>query len=137
MLYNIPIHRPETNLNFSSSSSCPLDTLFAWAAPPPLPPPAPAQPPLPVDPVDRRDWEDYGFDQDVPGSPPSDVDIDIALAALLKGLPGINAEELDDLLKDLPMPEPGAKGGISVKEAAEVCCICYIPCYIIGYITCY
>ena len=55
------------------------------------------------------------------------------LAALLKGLPGIDAEELDGLLKDLPMPEPGAKGGISVKEVAEVCFICYIG----GYITCY
>ena len=44
---------------------------------------------------------------------PSDDDIDIVLAALLKGLPGIDAEELDGLLKDLPMPEPGAKGGIS------------------------
>ena len=52
------------------------------------------------------------------------------LAALLKGLPGIDAEELDGMLKDLPMPEPGAKGGISVKEAAEVCFICYIVCYI-------
>ena len=59
------------------------------------------------------------------------------LAALLKGLPGIDAEELDGLLKDLPIPEPGAKGGISVKEAAEVCFICYIVCYIISYITCY
>ena len=62
------------------------------------------------------------------------------VAALLKGLPGppgIDAEELDGLLKDLPMPEPGAKGGISVKEAAEVCFICYIVCYIICYITCY
>ena len=114
-----------------------LTHFLACSAPPPPPLPAPAQQLLPVDPVDRRDWEDYGFDQDVPGSPPSDVDIDIALAALLKGLPGINAEEFDDLLKDLPMPEPGAKGGISVKEAAEVCFICYIVCYIIFYITCY
>ena len=69
--------------------------------------------------------------------PPSDDDIDIVLAALLKGLPGIDAEELDGLLKDLPMPEPGAKGGISVKEAAEVCFICFIVCHIICYITCY
>ena len=35
------------------------------------------------------------------------------------------------------MSEPGAKGGISVKEAAEVCFICYIVCYDICYITCY
>ena len=59
------------------------------------------------------------------------------LAALFKGLQGIDAEELDGLLNDLPISEPGAKGGISVKEAAEVCFICDIACYIICYITCY
>ena len=85
-----------------------LTHFFACSAPPPPPPPAPAQPLLPVNPVDHRDWEDYGFDQDVPVPPTSDDDIDIVLAALLKGLPGIDAEELDGLLKDLPMPEPGA-----------------------------
>ena len=69
--------------------------------------------------------------------PPSDDDINIVLAALLKGQPGIDAEELDGLLKDLPMPEPGAKGVISVKKAAEVCFIFYMVCYIICYITCY
>ena len=90
-----------------------------------------------MDPVDRRDWEDYGFDEDLPGSPPSCDDMDMALAALLKRLLGNNAEELDGLLKDLPMPEPGEKGGIAVKEAAEVCFICYIVCYIVCYITCY
>ena len=133
MLYNIPIHTPETNLIFCSSSSCPLDMFFAGAAPPPPPQPAPDQPPLPVDPSDCRHWEDYGVDQDVPGSLPSDDDIYIVLAALLKGLQGIYAQELDGLLKDLPMPDSGAKGGISVKEAAKVCFKCYIACYIICY----
>ena len=81
-----------------------LTHCFACSAPPPLPPPAPraAQPLLPEYPVDRRDWEDYGFNQDVPVSPPSDDDIGIVLAALLKGLPVINTKELDGLLKDLP-----------------------------------
>ena len=73
----------------------------------------------------------------MPGSPTSSDDIDIVLAALLKGLPGIDAEELDGLLKDLPIPEQCAKGGISVKEAAEVCFICYIVCEIGCYIACY
>ena len=73
----------------------------------------------------------------MPGSPTSGDDIDIVLAALLKGLPGIDAEELDGLLKDLPMPEPGAKGEISVKEAAEVTFICYIVCEIWCYKVCY
>ena len=54
----------------------------------------------------------------------------------MKDLPGIDAEGLDGLLEDLPMPEPGAKGGISIKELAEVCFICYIVCYIICYIKC-
>ena len=56
----------------------------------------------------------------MPGSPTSGDDIDIVLAVLLKGLPGIDAEELDGLLKDLPMPKPGAEGGISIKEAVKV-----------------
>ena len=70
--------------------------------------------------MDRRDWEDYGIDPDRPDSPLSGDDIDLALAALMKGLPGIDGAELETLLKDLPMPEPGAKDGISVKEAVEV-----------------
>ena len=62
-------------------------------------------------------------------------DIDLALAALMKGLPGIDGAELETLLKDLPMPEPGTKDAISVKEAVEVSLICYITCYITYYIT--
>ena len=73
----------------------------------------------------------------MPGSPTSGDDIDIVLAALLKGLPGIDAEELDGLLKDLPMPELGANGEISVKKAAEVTFICYIVCEIWCYKVCY
>ena len=42
---------------------------------------------------------------------------------------GIDGAELETLLKDLPMPEPGAKDGISVKEAVEVSLICYITCH--------
>jgi hypothetical protein len=38
----------------------------------------------------------------------------------MKGMPEIVADELETLLNDLPMPEPGAKDGISVKEAVEV-----------------
>ena len=45
------------------------------------PPPPPLQPPIPVDPVDLRDWEDYGIDPDAPYSPQHAHDIDIALAA--------------------------------------------------------
>ena len=94
-------------------------TLCASAVPAAPPPPAPSQLPQPVDPVDRRDWEDYGMDPNGPDSPHTSNDIDIALAALMKGLPEIAADELETL-NDLPMPEPGAKDGISVKEAVEV-----------------
>ena len=95
-------------------------TLCASAVPAVPPPPAPAQLPQPVDPVDRRDWEDYGMDPDGPDSSHASDDIDLALAALMKGLPEINGDELETLLNDLPMPEPGAKDGISVREAVEV-----------------
>ena len=85
--------------------------------------------------MDRRDWEDYGINPDRPDSPLSDDDIDLTLAALMKGLPGIDSAELETLLKDLPMPEPSTKDGISVKEAVEVSLICYITFYITFYIT--
>ena len=91
-----------------------------FAVPAALPLPAPAQPPQPVDPVDHRDWEDYGMDPDGPDSPHSSDDIDLALAALMKGLPEIAADGLETLLNDLPMPEQGAKDGISVRGAVEV-----------------
>ena len=87
-----------------------------------------------MDPGGRRDWEDYGIDPDRPDSPLSGDDIDLALAALMKCLPGVDSAELETLLKDLPMHEPGAKDGISVKEV-EVSLICYITCYITYYIT--
>jgi hypothetical protein len=98
----------------------------AWAAPPPPPPPQ-AQVPVPLDAVDRRDLEDFGIDPDGPdpGHPdllhPDGVDLDMVWTSLLKGLPLFNAaDELDELLKQLPMPSPGPTGGISVQEAIEV-----------------
>ena len=78
--------------------------------------PDPSQLPQPADPVDRRDWEDYGMDPSGPDYPHASDDIDLALAVLMKGMPEIAADDLDTLLNDLPMPQPGAKDGISVKE---------------------
>ena len=52
-------------------------------------PPEPSHLPQPVDPVDRRDWEDYGMDPDGPDYPHASDDIDHALAAqpaLMKGM---------------------------------------------------
>ena len=50
------------------------------------PSPDPSQLPQPVDPVDHRDWEDYGMDPDGPDNPHASNDIDLALAALMKGM---------------------------------------------------
>ena len=60
------------------------------------------------------------MDPDGADSPHARDDIDLALHALMKGLPEITAEELETLLNDFPMPEPGAMDGISVKEAVQV-----------------
>ena len=51
---------------------------------------------------------------------PDGDEMDLALAALLKGIPGIGAEDLDDKLKDLPVPQGGATGGISIQEAPSI-----------------
>ena len=66
-------------------------TLCASAVPAGPPPPDPSQLPQPVDPVACRDWEDYGMDPDGPDSPHASDDIDLVLAALMKGLPEIAA----------------------------------------------
>lgn len=86
----------------------------------PPPPPPPPRAPVALDPVDRRDLEDYGINPDGPDQPSPGEEIDPALSALLKGLGDINAEDLDNMLKDLPLPQPGSTGGISVQEAVEV-----------------
>ena len=82
--------------------------------------PLPRPPSLP-DQVDSRDLDDYGIDPDGPDQPPLAEEIDPALSALLKGLPGINAEDLEEMLKDLPLPQPGATStslGPAVSRAA-------------------
>ncbi len=80
-------------------------------------PQAPAQPPRFVNSVDCRDWENYGFDSGGPDSRLSSDDS--ALAALTKGLQEITANEMETLLNDRPVPEPGVKDVISVKEAVD------------------
>ena len=60
------------------------------------------------------------MDPDVPDSLPHAHGVNIALAVLIQGLMGFNAEELDTALEDLPLLEPGGKGRISANEAAEV-----------------
>ena len=60
------------------------------------------------------------MDPDGPDSPHASNDIDLAPGLHMKGMQEIAADDLETLLNDLPMPEPGAKDGISVKEAVEV-----------------
>lgn len=55
--------------------------------------------------MDSRDLDDYGIDPDGPDDPLPGEEMDPALSALLKGLPGINAEEMEEMLKDLPLPQ--------------------------------
>ena len=92
-------------------------TLCASAVPAAPPPPDPSQLPQPVDPVDRRDGEDYGMDPDGPDYPHASDDIDLAEACSSwahEGYAEIAADDLETLLNDLPMPEPGGKDEISV-----------------------
>ena len=91
-------------------------TLCASAVPAAPPPQAPSPLPQPVDPVDHRDWEDYGMDPDGQDSPHSSDAIDLALAALMKGLQEITGDELETLLNDLPMPEPGARMAFLLRK---------------------
>ena len=69
------MHQPDTNFCYVADKSCPLDAVFCLLSSTPAatacPRSARSQPLLPVYPEDRRDWEDYGFDLDVPVySPP-------------------------------------------------------------------
>ena len=103
----------------SLQKSSAFETMSCCTVPAPPPPPLPLQPHF----VRTLSITETGkitdstlIMPDAPDSPPHAHDIDIALA------PCFNAEELpvDTALLDLPLPEPGAKGGISVQEAAEV-----------------
>ena len=99
------MHRAETNFFCVADKSCPLDTFYCLFSSTPA-----ATACARSAATSCVSWiAEAGrtMDQDVPGFLPSD-DIDLVFAALLKGLPGIDAEELEVLFKDLPMPEPGA-----------------------------
>ena len=83
--------------------------------------------------MDLRDWDCYGMDQDAPDHFPPADDIDIVLAGQSKGLPDINAEELNTLLKDHPLSELGWKSGLGiyVQETVGVSLTWYIQCFIL------
>ena len=96
----------------------------------------------------ERDWEDYDFQagggdcagggQGAGGASHSGAD---PLATMLDGLPGLIAEDIAALLRDLPLRAAGDAPGMSVEEAIQVLStVCYIACYVCSYviyITCY
>ena len=60
----------DINCGLNLQKSSVFEAMSCCTVPAPPPPPPPPQAPLPVDPVDLRDWEDYGMDVDALDSPP-------------------------------------------------------------------
>ena len=63
-----------------------------------------------------RDWEDYNYSA-VGRQGAGMMD---QLAKLCDNLPGLEAEDITALLRDLPIPIPGDVSGMTVEEAIEV-----------------
>ena len=94
--------RPDTPASSVPSSSC-----------------APSQPPEGRD----LDWEDYNYQQDPAAGEGQQGDLENPLAALLAGIPDFSTEELEALLRDLPVPDDTrqpAAAGMTMAEAVEV-----------------
>ena len=62
-----------------------------------------------------RDWEDYNYSA-VGRQGAGMMD---QLAKLCDNLPGLEAEDITALLRDLPIPIPGDVPGMTVEEAIE------------------
>ena len=81
---------------------------------------APSQPPEGRD----LDWEDYNYQQDPAAGGGQQSDLENPLAALLAGIPDFNTEELEALLRDLPVPDdtrqPAGMSRMTMAEAVEV-----------------
>lgn len=73
-----------------------------------------------------RDWEDYNYLPPGGGAGSSGRGLGDMLADLLDGLPGVDADEIDALLRNLPMPDVGDVPGMTVEEAIEVYDMLYI-----------
>ena len=68
---------------------------------------------------DERDWEDYNYDPRAAAGGAGGVRRD-PLANLLDGLPGLDADEISAMIRDLPMPNTVEVPGLTVEEAIEV-----------------
>ena len=78
---------------------------------------APSQPPEGRD----LDWEDYNYQQDPAAGGGQQGDLENPLAALLAEIPDFNTEELEALLRHLPVPDDTRQpAGMSMAEAVEV-----------------
>ena len=78
---------------------------------------APSQPPEGRD----LDWEDYNYQQDPAAGRGQQGDLENPLAALLAGIPDFNTEELEALLRHLPVPDDTRQpAGMTIKLAALV-----------------
>ena len=79
---------------------------------------APSQPPEGRD----LDWEDYNYQQDpAAGGGGQQGYLENPLAALLAWIPDFNIEELEALLRDLPVPDDTREpAGMTMAEAVEV-----------------
>ena len=74
---------------------------------------APSQPPKGRD----LDWEDYNYQQDPASGVGQQGDLENPLAALLAGIPDFNTEEVEALLRDLPVPDDTRQpAGMSMAE---------------------
>ena len=78
---------------------------------------APSQPPEERD----LDWEDYNYQQDPAAGGGQQGYLENPLAALLARIPDFNTEELEPLLRDLPVPDGTSQpAGMTMEEAVEV-----------------
>ena len=67
------------------------------------------------------DWDDYNYQQDPAAGGGQQGDLENPLAALLAGIPDFNTEELEALLRDLPVPDDTSQpAGMTMAEAVEV-----------------
>ena len=67
------------------------------------------------------DWEDYNYQQDPAASGGQQGDLDNPLAALLSWIPDFSTEELEALLRDLPVPDDTRQpAGMTMADAVEV-----------------
>ena len=78
---------------------------------------APPQPPEGRD----LDWEDYNYRPNPAAGGGQEGDLENPMAALLAGIPDFNTEELEALLRDLPVPDDTSQpAGMTMAEAVEV-----------------